>query len=183
MNMNTENDVYLHLRNRDVFGLHQDWKGMNDNEKNKKPSKYAEVDVDDIYMHLRNRDVFGVHEDLKERNDDKYQHNKKESKHVEFDVDDIYMHLRNRDVFENHRVEEKVRFPKEYSEAIEEDEIYLHLRNRDIIDTIVEHRHQKNRENMTLVNSRLSNVYDTFVDFFDREKHNMVTRMGKKMVE
>lgn len=109
--LNLYDDVYIHLRNRDVHNQYEllDSTVMPDTTvkphahavhvKHAKPSKKVnfsqsdELDYDEIYMHLRNRDIMS-HHDFHESNLPKLREEKQEN----LSDDEIYMHLRNRDI-------------------------------------------------------------------------------------
>lgn len=135
----TSDDVYMHLRNRNVFiddeysetYLHlrnRDIKMNCDDLDTTRPigpksHDKMQGDVDEVYMHLRNRDVWNHLHD----NSD-----------IEMEDDDIYMHLRNRDVYEMHEVVKFVKSQcnekkeRRYSSPLD----FYDLRDKQILKTL-----------------------------------------------
>ena len=168
--LNLYDDVYMHLRNRDVHGFTSD---------------------DDVYMHLRNRDVHNSHESLHTNvmpdttvNSHVHAVNVKHAKPCkkvnfsqsdETDYDEIYMHLRNRDVMSHHDFQDsnvpKLRKEEKY-ENLSDDEIYMHLRNRDIMT-----HHDFN-------DSSLEKTYTSVMDYFDSREKQIISRLTslKKLI-
>jgi hypothetical protein len=169
--LNLYDDVYMHLRNRDVHGFTSD---------------------DDVYMHLRNRDVHNSHESLhtnvmpdttvKSHVNAVHVKHAKPCKKVNFsqsdetDYDEIYMHLRNRDVMSHHDFQDssvpKLRQEEEKYENLSDDEIYMHLRNRDIMT-----HHDFN-------DSSLEKTYTSVMDYFDSREKQIISRLTslKKLI-
>jgi hypothetical protein len=175
--MNLHDDVYMHLRNRDVHeGMTYDDMCMYLRNRD------GDITDDDIYMHLRNRDVHNSHELLDSTVKSAAVHVKhaKRCKKVNFSqndetyYDEIYMHLRNRDImthgdFQQSNLPELEQEKKEKYENLSDDEIYMHLRNRDI---------------MTHNDSSLEKTYTSVMDYFDSREKQIISRLTslKKLI-
>ena len=101
--MNMNDDVYMHLRNRDVHNLHEQVNSTvkshvyTRHRRSCKKVNFSNNDYyDEIYMHLRNRDI-KTHCKSQKRCVQKIKIQEEDDENILYN-DEIYMHLRNRDV-------------------------------------------------------------------------------------